>query len=233
MSAAKLRVVAPETESPIVSATKAVERCTIESQISDKALSDSQVDEIEALSKYDHDPSEASERAATKARTVRERAERVHASRLADLEGARKLLADAKLRGDRAELDERIAHVAALPSRLWPALQALVALDKKCSEVTDGIADLVLDAIEAFDRATAIAENLECRAVVQRAVGKPDLLYVALLARVAIARDRARMGRVMENGWLEAAPDPAWNAPDKPAFDEASRIIEQLEKHNG
>ncbi len=192
------------------------------------ALSSAKAEEAAALKAYDQDESKASD--ASKATRARERAERRHATALDGLKAAVAARDDAQRAADSVEMNDAIASVLDLPSKLAPHLRALVALDRQASEIVDQIADLVIDGQDTFARATELAERLEQPATVQRQIGKPSLAQAALLARIAIARDRKERGRDIANGWTEAALEPAPTSPERPAYDAALALVTSMEK---
>ena len=230
MSAApKLRSVPDE---PITVAQAEVQRAAGELDLAQKHVNAARLEESDAVSKYDLDDSEAMATSAAKARLARERAERRHEARAAELRSAEEALEAFRIATDRAEMVQAITFVGDLPSRLAPELRALVELDRRVGAIVDRIADLVLDGQDAHGRATKLADRLQTLATVQASIRTPTLEWAALLARVAIARDRAK-GRDLANGWAESEAEPAWNSPERPAYDAAVATIEAMEKGPG
>lgn len=158
---------------------------------------------------------------------ARERAERKHAAAVATLATAQRAHDDEQRSADAGEMGRAIAFVAALTERVRPELAALIELDRQASAIVDRIADHVVETEDVYQRAMELGERLERPAEVQRQIGRPRLPWIALLARVAIAHDRQSSGRDFANGWLEAATEPAWDSPDRPAFEAATKELEK------
>ena len=225
MSAApKLRSV---PDAPIASAQAGVTKAAVELDLCEKQLAAARLEEADAVAKYDLDDSEPAATYAAKARLARERAERRHEARIAELRSAEEALEAFRIATDTAEMKNAIVFVGDLPSRLAPELRALVELDRRVGAIVDRIADLTIDGQDAHARATKLASALQTLSTVQAQIRPPTLEWAALLARVAIARDRAK-GRDLANGWAESEAEPAWNSPDRPAYDAALATIEGL-----
>ncbi len=209
-------------------AQEAVARAHYALELEAQALFDARAAEAIAVGRYDSDDCDEAATAAARARLARERAERRHEARVAELATASKALEAEQEANERAELARSIAFVSNLPTRLWPELRALVELDRRVAEIVDRIADAVVEAGDAYANAEDLSVKLQTPVDVQRLGGPPTLAHAALLARVAIARDRARTGRDLANGWVEAAPPPA-TASDRPAYEDATTTIAALE----
>jgi len=218
VSARRLAAVPLAPVDPVATAQAAVDEAA-------RALDTARVAEAWAVAEYDAD--EQLQDAAARARVARERAERRHAARLEELAAAQRVRADEQREADTGEMQRAIAFVAGLVERVRPALAVLVALDRRASEIVDRIADAVVEAEDVYLRALELGQKLERPAEVQRQIGRPTLAWFALLARVAIARDRAAGGRDLANGWVQAETEPGWDSKDRPAFDAAVKQLEE------
>ena len=222
-----------EPDTPLARARKAVAGATIEVDFAARALNDARVDEATAMGHYDQDGGNAARERLRDARDDRERAERRHAARLAELDAATAAAAAEQLAADEAELHEGVAFLASFDKRVWPELQALVELDRRAFDIVERIKKHERENGLRHARATKLADELggKLKRPVYIEATPPEHRWVMALARIAIAIDRNQGGRRhFSNGWVEAQWPPDTSGSRLATYNAAEDIVRALER---
>jgi len=141
---------------------------------------------------------------------------------------ARAALAAVEREATRVRYETAVETSTSWPSRVRNDVARLVDLDKVVATIADAIADVILDAQEAFDESELLAAELGCRADQATRSRRPKMADARALARVALATARdARDGDGAE-GWLSVGARPAWDNPSRPAWDAALKTLADL-----
>jgi hypothetical protein len=205
---------------------EALERARAATRAAAEALEKAKAAEVEATAAYDLDDDLAD--AAGRATAARAKCERVLSRRQGEEQAALQAVRQADRARLGGELDAALRFLADMHFR---ELDGLVELDRQASVIVDKIADRIAEAEEVHQRATSLGAELGRAAEVQRTARCPTLTHVALLGRVLISRDRKATGRDLADGWLQSAPQPAWNdVRARPSYDAAVAELDRMQK---
>jgi hypothetical protein len=184
--------------------------------------------EAKALRAYDLDATKSAQ--AKRATMARERCERIHATRLEELDAVGRAADQAERERKGLAVEGAVVRVEKWTEALWPEIRCLVKLDREIAPSEDRIAYVVARGERDYEFAMTEGETVQMAHVVQRRISRPTMAFASLLVRVAITRDRAARARGPSDGWVQSEVEPRAYAPERAAWEQANRIIEALEK---
>jgi hypothetical protein len=230
--AKKLRAVPAPGIDPVLDAQVAVTKAAEATALARTAVTVARLAEQGARNRFDAEDASVTVVDLAQLRERKESEERKCKVREDAEQQARTVLAQLQDERTRAEYDARIAHAQAWRSRMGSALVRFAALDGELARAVEEVVDLIADATVAHQEAEAL--ELSVRPIISMAaknITAPTVNDARHMVQIHVARERAKAGRDgLADGFLSGQDRPAWNDPNRTAFNAAVAALDALEK---